>query len=386
MKKNKKPEVVHMVTSANSVGLMKGQLSYLIKSGFNVTVITSPGSSLYEAKTKEKINVKAIEMERTISPLKDFIALIKIIIYFLRVRPDICNSGTPKAGLLGMIAAWISRVPVKVYTVRGLPLEGASGFKKKILTLTERIACFCADKVICISPSIEKKIIDLKISTNDKTIVFGAGSSNGLQIEDYRLTKETEIEIKEIQKKNNLNRYDFIIGYVGRINNFKGVEELVDVFENLQKQYKKIALLLVGKKEEKDSISDEINEKIINNPHIIEIGRVDNPVPYYYIMDILAFPTHREGFGNVSIEAQATGTPVITTNATGAIDTVVDGVTGYIIDVGDTQALQKAILKLMKNPNLIETLGENGKKRVEKEFDSRIIWNGLEKLYRSELK
>src|SRR5699024_4466135 len=173
-----------MVTSANSVGLMKGQLSYLIKSGFNVTVITSPGSSLYEAKTKEKINVKAIEMERTISPLKDFIALIKIIIYFLRVRPDICNSGTPKAGLLGMIAAWISRVPVKVYTVRGLPLEGASGFKKKILTVVQRISCWSDEKVNGISPSIEKKIIDLKICINDKAIVLGDRSSNDLEIED----------------------------------------------------------------------------------------------------------------------------------------------------------------------------------------------------------
>lgn len=385
METKKKPKVVHMVTIANSVGLMRGQLSYLNKSGFDVTVIASPGEKLEKAKVEEDVNIKGINMERTISPFKDIISLIKIIIYFLKIKPDICNSGTPKAGLLGMLAAWFTRVPIKVYTIRGLPFEGFKGLKRRILILTEKIACACADKVICISPSIERIAIEYKLTTSDKTIVFGEGSSNGLQLERFEKSEKVEYEIEKIKKKYDLNKYNFIIGYVGRINNFKGIKELVLAFENLQQKYKGIALLMVGQREKKDAISNDISQRMLNNPNIIEVGRVDNPVPYYYIMDVLAFPTYREGFGNVSIEAQATGTPVVTTNATGAVDTVVNNQTGFIINVGEVQTLEKAIEKFLEHPELIDQMGKAGRKRVEEKFDSKIIWNGIESLYKEQL-
>lgn len=381
----KPPKVVHMVTVADSIILMRGQLNYLIKNGFDVTVISSPGKKLNIAKKEEKVNIKAIKMERTISPIKDIISLFKIIIYFLKIKPDICNSGTPKAGLLGMLAAWITRVPFKVYTMRGLPFEGATGLKRKLLILTERVACACADKVICISPSLRKVALNYKLTSTNKIIVFGSGSSNGLQLERFEKNESVEAEISSIKNEYNLSKYDFIIGYVGRINNFKGVKETVIAFERLQKKYKNIALLLVGPKEKKDPIPEDINQKIVNNGDIIEIGSVDNPIPYYYIMDVLAFPTYREGFGNVSIEAQATGTPVITTNATGSVDTVEDGETGYIINIGDEVALEKAIEKFINNPELVKEMGNKAVKRVKEKFDSKIIWDSLVKLYWSNI-
>lgn len=378
------PRVIHMVTSPNSVSLMTGQLAYLNKSGFDVTVIASPGRELDQVGKKEKVNTKAIEMKREISPLKDIISLIKIILYFLKVKPDICNAGTPKAGLLGMIAAWLTRVPFRVYTIRGLRFEGVSGYKKWILMLTEKIACFCAHKVICISPSLEKKVINLKLTTQNKTVVIGSGSSNGLQVDNYKSTDYIKRQIKKIQLEYNLNKYHFIIGFVGRVNYDKGIEELVKVFESIQREVENIGLLIIGEKETNNSISPSIKHTIKSNPDIIETGRVENPVPYYYIMDVLVFPTHREGFGNVSIEAQATGTPVITTNATGAIDTVIDRETGYITDIGDKKALKYLLIKLMNNPDLISYLGNNGKERVEREFRSIIIWEGLRNLYRTD--
>lgn len=380
---NKKLKVVHMITSAGSMNLMKGQLNYLVKAGHDVTVITSPGKGLYEAARRENVKIKEINMARTINPIKDFISLIKIIYFFLIVKPDVCNAGTPKAGLLGMIAAKITNVPCKVYTNRGTPFEGSQGLKKRILIATEKISCICADKVICISPSIKDILIHYNITTNKKTVVFGIGSSNGLQLEKYNYTNEIENKVNQIKNNYDLEKYNFILGSVGRLNNFKGTKETVLAFERLQKKYKNICLILVGVKEKKDPISKEINDKILNNPDIIEIGKVNDPIPYYYLMDVLSFPTYREGFGNVSIEAQATGTPVITTDATGSINTILQNETGFLVEIKDVESLENTIKKCIENPQLVKRMGNNGKKWVMENFDSKLIWESLNELYKN---
>lgn len=370
-----------MITSASSMSLMKGQLNYLVNAGYDVTVITSPGKNLYKAAQRENVKVKEIKMERTISPFKDLIALIKIIFYFIKIKPDICNAGTPKAGLLGMIAARLTKVPLKIYTNRGTPFEGSQGLKKRILIATEKITCLCADKIICISPSIKDILVKYNITSNKKTVLFGIGSSNGLQLEKYKFTSNIERKVNEIIKVHGLEKYKFILGSVGRMNNFKGTKETVLAFESLQKKYKNICLLFIGAKEEKDPISKDINDKIINNPNIIEIGKVSDPVPYYYIMDVLSFPTYREGFGNVSIEAQATGTPVVTTDATGSVNTILHNKTGFLVNVKSVDSLEKAITKFIESPQLIEEMGNSGKEWVVKNFDSKLIWSSLDELY-----
>jgi len=382
---DKKLKVVHMITTAGSMNLMKGQLNYLVKSGHDVTVVTSPGKGLYEAARRENVKIKEINMARTINPIKDLISLIKIIYFFLIVKPDVCNAGTPKAGLLGMIAAKLTNVPFRVYTNRGTPFEGSQGIKKRILITTEKIACLCADKVICISPSIKEILIRHNITTNKKTVVFGIGSSNGLQLEKYKYTNEIENKINQIKNNYDLEKYNFILGSVGRLNNFKGTKETVLAFERLQKKYKNICLILVGVKEKKDAISKEINDKIVNNPDIIEIGKVKDPIPYYYLMDVLSFPTYREGFGNVSIEAQATGTPVITTNATGSINTILHNETGILIEIQDVESLENAIKKCIENTQLVKKMGSNGKEWVMENFDSKLIWGSLNELYKDNI-
>jgi len=382
---NKKTKVVHMVTSSQSIGLMKGQLRYLVDSGYEVTVVSSAGPKLIEAIQNEKVNVKAVEMERTIKPIKDLIALLKLIILFLRLKPDICNAGTPKAGLLGMIASKVTGVKFKVYTNRGIAFEGSNGIKRKILKLTEKIACRFADKIICISPSIEKSLIKNHITSKRKTVVFGKGSSNGLQLNKFKKDEKIQREIEEIKNTINLNQFNLIIGYVGRINNFKGVKETVLAFEKLQKKYNNIGLLLIGAKESKDEINNETELKIANNKGIIEIGRVDNPIPYYFIMDVLSFPTYREGFGNVSIEAQATGTPVITTNATGSIDTVIDKKTGFIINIRNVKELEEKLEELLNDKELLNEMGKNARDWVWKNFESQKIWKAISDLYRENI-
>lgn len=377
----KKKKVIHMVTMPQSIGLMRGQLNYLKEKGYEISVVTSSGERLNEFNKKQDIHGEAIDMGRAFSPLKDLKSLFKIINYFKKVKPDIVNAGTPKAGLLGMIAAKITRVPYKVYTNRGMPFERHTGVKRRILMLTEKVACSCADKVICISPSIQEVLISNNIVSQDKTIVFGIGSSNGLDLKRFQYTAEVERKVKDIRESFGLTDESFVIGNVGRINNFKGVTELVLSFEELQNKYNHVYLLLVGPIETKDSISVEIRKKIENNDKIIYVGPQKDPVPYFYVMDIFAFPTYMEGFGNTSIEAQATGTPVIATNVTGAKDTIINDKTGILIEKQNVEELTNAIDKFINNAELVRDMGENGKEFVHENFDNKIIWEGLSELY-----
>ncbi|MDR9793255.1 glycosyltransferase family 4 protein [Aeribacillus pallidus] len=368
--------VLHAVTVSKSLKLMKGQLSYLKKLGYEVSAVSSPGKEIDTFAEMEKVNIKQIKMAREISPLSDIISLIKIIRFLLKYRPHIVNTGTPKAGLLLSIAAWLTRVPVRIYTVRGLRLETTYGYKRKILLYSERIACFCSHRVVAVSESLRKRMIELKLAPREKIIVLGSGSSNGIQVNKVQELSETKIDIS-------LETDSFKIGFVGRITKDKGVIELLQAFRNLRKKYDNIKLLILGDFETGDPIPDSERRYIETDPKILFLGFQQNPFPYYKFMDIFVLPSHREGFANVCLEAALFDLPIITTNATGAIDTVIDGKTGLIYEVGNVKQLEEKIEYLIRNPHIRKKMGIEGKKRVAQEFSSERIWNELGYLYKT---
>jgi glycosyltransferase involved in cell wall biosynthesis len=368
--------VLHAVTVSKSLKLMKGQLSYLKKLGYEVSVVSSPGKEIDTFAEMEKVNIKQIKMAREISPLSDIISLIKVIRYLLKYRPHIVNTGTPKAGLLLSVAAWLTRVPIRIYTVRGLRLETTYGYKRKILLFTERIACLCSHRVIAVSESLKKRMIELKLAPEKKIIVLGSGSSNGIQVSKVQELSKTNIDIS-------LEPDSFKIGFVGRITKDKGVIELLQAFRNVRKKYNNIKLLILGDFETGDPIPDSERRYIETDPNILFLGFQQNPFPYYKFMDIFVLPSHREGFANVCLEAALFELPIITTNATGAIDTVIDGKTGLIYEVGNVKQLEEKIEFLIRNPEIRKKMGIEGKKWVTKEFPSERIWNALDNLYKT---
>lgn len=371
--------VLHAVTVSKSLKLMKGQLSYLKNLGYEVSVVSSPGKEIDTFAEMEKVNIKQIKMAREISPLSDIISLIKVIRYLLKYRPHIVNTGTPKAGLLLSVAAWLTRVPIRVYTVRGLRLETASGYKRKILLFTERIACLCSHRIIAVSESLRKRIIELKLAPKEKIVVLGSGSSNGIQVSRAQELSKMNVDI-------NVEADSFRIGFVGRITKDKGIIELLQAFRNLRKKYHNIKLIILGDFETGDPIPDSERRYIETDPNILFLGFQQNPFPYYKFMDIFVLPSHREGFANVCLEAALMGLPIITTNATGAIDTVIDGKTGLIYEVGNVKQLEEKIEFLIRNPEIRKKMGIEGKKWITKEFSSERIWNGLDNLYKALLK
>jgi glycosyltransferase involved in cell wall biosynthesis len=376
--------IANVVTSADSIKLMGNQLNLLQEHCFDVHLVSSPGTDLDNLNKKRIIKTVAIPMKREINLLHDIISLWKLVLFMIKIRPQLTNVSTPKAGLLAGLAAWLTLIPIRVYTLRGLRLETTTGLKRLLLIGTEWIACACAHQVICISPSLRDRAVSLRIVKAHKAIVLGAGSSNGLDLDKFIRTESMNEEIANIRLKYNIQSSDKVIGYVGRLTKDKGITELVNAFRslNIANNNQIIKLMLVGYYEDSDRLPEYVLSIIDSDPNIIFTGYVKNSAPYYYVFDVFAFPSHREGFGNVSIEAAAAGKPVVTTNATGAVDTVVHNVTGLIINKGDEKQLADSLSKLLMDPDYAKQLGVNGMERVRVEFSSTRIGNELISQYK----
>jgi len=357
---------------------MRGQLRFLRQAGFDVSVVSSPGPKLYAAAADEGVKVYAVPMAREISGLSDLVSLWRLWRLMRRVRPTITNVGTPKAGLLGGIASCLSRVPCRVYTLRGLRCETSTGLKRWSLVLAERIACLCAHRVICVSDSLREKAIEIGIAGSRKFVVLASGSSNGVDIDRFTPTTERLCQAATLRNSLGIPANAYVIGFVGRFTRDKGISELIEAFVRLR-QRPDLYLLLVGDFEEGDPVSGDIRKAIENDPQIIHTGMVCDTAPYYYLVDVLALPTYREGFPNTVLEAQVAGKPVVTTHATGARDAVQDGITGILVPVGNAESLASAISRLIEHPEIAQKMGKTGQDRVQQEFRQDVIWKALER-------
>ena len=374
--------ILHAVTDPMSTILMCGQLAYLKTNGFDPAILSGPGKELEQIGAKEGYPVYSVAMKREIAPGYDLRALFQIWHLLRRIRPMICNSGTPKAGLLVGLAAWLTRVPCRVYTLRGLRLETARGWKRMILTLTEKIACFTAHRVVCVSASLRERAIALGLVARSKTVLLGAGSSNGVDPSRFEPTPEKAALAASLREKLGIRPNQPVIGFAGRFTRDKGLPELVTAFQSIRKELPGAILILIGDYEDGDPVPKNIRDAIELEAGIRRIEFTSQIELYYLVMNLFVLPTHREGFPNTVLEAQATGLPVITTDATGAVDAVDNGITGLITPVGDTAKLAEAVLALLSDPIRMQSMGRLGRERIFREFRNETLWEALASLYR----
>ena len=370
------------ITAEGSVNLLLGQLAFYKSQGYE-TYLLAPYSERSAAFCKnEGCEHLIIDIEREISPLKDLKTLWKIYKIFKAVKPDIINLGTPKVSLLGMIAAFVVGVPKRIYTCRGFRFEHETGNKRKVLIAMEKITSFFAHKVICISNSVENLGIKHHIFKKNKSIVIKKGSSNGVNLALFNPNEANFINVKnELQQKYNL-KDKFVFGFLGRIVDRKGINELFEVFCEMYQTNKNIILFLVGPFEISQIKDKLLIEKIDNHPGIINYGRIkQEEVPGFILaMNVFVLPAWWEGFGNVLVQAAAMGIPVISTTGTGTIDAVSDGFNGILIPVKDKKKLKEAMINLNEETILRQQFGENGKSWA-KNFDRDLIWQELHKIY-----
>jgi len=371
------PRLLVLITSALSLNLLRGQLRFFREAGFDVTVACSPDPFLESFAREERVRAEAIPMSRQIDPLRDVISLWRIWKCIRRHRPTVMSVSTPKAGLLGGLAAWLSRVPCRVYVLRGLRGETSRGARRFLLFFFERVACRMAHRVICVSESLREQAIRFGIVAPERAVVLGEGSSNGVDASRFAPTPERVRQAAALRISFGIPHDAPIVGFVGRFTRDKGIKDLLQSFSFLRESFPGLRLLLVGEFEKGDDVPADIRNQIFADPRIICTGFVRDPAPYYHVMDILALPSRREGFPNVVSEAHAAGKPVVGASATGIVDAVRDGIDGILVPVGDSRALAEAIAGLLRQPQLARKMGHAGRERAEREFRPQRIWAAL---------
>jgi glycosyltransferase involved in cell wall biosynthesis len=380
------PRVAHVVTSDFALLLMRGQVQYLQRLGFDVTLICSPGERLDALGRMEGVQIIELSIAREIAPFRDLVSLWRLWRILHRLSPDLTNVGTPKAGLLGGFAAWVTRIPCRFYTLRGLRFETTNGLKRWLLAYAERLACCFAHRVICVSPSLREKAVASGFTSRERTVVFGSGSSNGVDASRFAPTPERIRKGAELRRELGIPLLAPVVGFLGRLTCDKGIPELVQAFLRLGDQFPDLRLLLLGCFEEEDPLPVETRRCIEMHRNVIFKGFIEDTAPYYALVDVLVLPSHREGFPNVVLEAHAAGKPVVAARATGVVDAVVDGETGLLFPVGDVAALADALARLLTDKTLASKLGLAGQERIKREFRQERIWEALCEEYVRRLK
>jgi len=341
MKKNK---FFLITTVPMSLSFFKGQIGKLSKD-FDITLISSPGEELEQIAYAESVKYSAIHMKRDIAIKDDILSLLKFLWLFIRQRPDIIHCNTPKGSLLGLVAGYITRVPVRIYYVHGLRYEGATGKKRQLLVVLEKLNCFCATHIIAVSHGIKQKVQDEL--TSKKVSVIHHGSANGMPVKEFLTENYDDYAIR---KSYGITKQDFVFGFVGRLVADKGINELVHAFNMFEQ--KNVKLVIVGRYEhELDPLNQETLDIIKANPNIIEMGFQKDVKKFLAIMDLFVSPSYREGFGLSVLEANLMKVPVLVTSITGYSEIVREGKNGFFVNPKDTLELFNKMQEFSQSRN-----------------------------------
>ena len=368
--------------------LLKGQLRFMASNGFDVKGVSSEGEELKEVRENEGIVMEAINMSRKITPFQDLKSLWEMWNFLRKEKPQIVHTHTPKAGIIGMLAARLAGVPHRLHTVAGLPLMEATGIKRKILNFVEKLTYSSATRVYPNSKGLYNFILQNNFTQSNKLKIIANGSSNGINTTFFSPAQVSEIEKITLREKLNIQPDDFVFVFVGRIVSDKGINELIKAFSELQtaknNELTGIKLLLVGGLESYlDPLNPETLAEINQNKDIISVGFQQDVRPFFAISDALAFPSYREGFPNVVMQAGAMGLPSIVSDINGCNEIIVEGENGLIIPPKNVEKLKEKMLTLAKDKNLYIKLKENSRRMIENRYEQSVVWKALLEEYES---
>lgn len=376
-----KKKLVRIATIPLSLNVFCRGLLAELSSEYEVVAVSSPGSELDEIAQREGVRTVAIPMQRHIAPLSDLISLVRLFRLFRRERPDIVHSMTPKAGLLAMMAARMARVPARVHTFTGLVFPSASGLKRQLLMLTDRITCRCATHVVPEGEGVKRDLQRFGI-TRKPMQVLGYGNVRGIDLDYYCRTAAIESQASSLRRSLSIPPHAFVYVFVGRITHDKGIDELVSAFCHLYAKRSDVYLMLVGDEESIDPLAPATRSKISKAYNIFHFGWQSDVRPWYAAANALVFPSHREGFPNVVIEACAMGLPCIVTDINGSNEIIVEGHNGTIIPPNDADKLYQAMKKIVElRAHTTATMAANARQSVASRFEQSYVRQCLKDFY-----
>ncbi len=349
---------------------------------FDILAVSSNLKELDEVAKIENVRTFPVEMTRTISPLKDLLSIIKLYFLFKKEKPDIVHSHTPKAGFVAMTASWLARVPHRLHTVAGLPLDEAQGFKRKLLLFIEKLTYRFAHRIYPNSKGLLDFISNNKLCPRKKLKIIGNGSSNGIDTNYFGTNESIQEQARELRNRFKIKKDDFVFCFVGRIVRDKGIIELHNAFVSLTAENKNCKLLLLGNFEnELDPLPHNITESFKNNPDIIHAGYQTDIRPFLELSDLFVFPSYREGFPNVVMQALCFNLPCIVTNINGSNEIISNNINGLIVDKKDSHSLYLAMKELVNNSDKLKLLSENTRNSIEEKYDRKKQWYLIYKEY-----
>lgn len=350
------------------------QAEYYSSLGWDVHIVCAPTQGIETLRQSDAITVHEVPMSREPSPMRDVISLFQWIKVLRSIDPDIVMSGTPKAGLLGMAASWITRVPARVYLLRGLRAEGLTGVRRSVSLRLERLACRMSTEVVSVSASLMERYISLGLTDSQSIRVLGHGSSNGVDTDHFH--PPTRQEQRLAKHRWGFADSDVVIGYVGRLSEDKGILDLVAAYE-LVAGNGQLKIMLVGPDDSHGVFSNRLVRSAGVEDNFLFVDALFDPREALWAMDILAHPSIREGFPNVVLEAAACGLPVVTTCATGCIDSIVPGDTGLIYEPHEVGQLAQQLTLLIEDGETRKQLGSAARSHVMRNFDHSRVWQEM---------
>ncbi len=373
--------------------LLDGQLGFLNRE-FEVVGLAADTGLLKAVGEREGIRVIEVPMHRDIALWSDLKCLCRLAGIFRKEKPFIVHSNTPKGSLLSMIAAWLTRVPNRIYLVTGLRLQGEKGAKRWLLKTMERIACSCATKVIPEGLGVKKTLIEEGITRKPLEVVHN-GNINGIDMAYYS-PEACPKSREEMRQELGLGEDDFAFVFIGRIVGDKGMNELAEVMKSFDRSFDKpfdrlraafrdhFKLILVGPFESELDPLKEGNEEFFRaSENVRYVGYQSDVRPYLLAADALVFPSYREGFPNVVMQAGAMELPSIVTDINGCNEIIIEGKNGRIIPPRDKDALMNMMTWFVEHPTEVAEMASNARVMIASRYDRKDVWNALLKMYKS---
>ena len=351
---------------------------------FNITLVSSDEERLAKVASDQGVQYFPLEITRKITPLQDLRCLVRLVRFLRQEKPHFVHSHTPKAGIIGMLAAYIAGVPVRMHTVAGLPLMEATGVKRWVLKTVERITYFCSTHVYPNSRGLETFILQNKFCIPKKTKVLGSGSSNGIDTSYFDPEQVTQAQQVALKSELSIEPKDFVFCFVGRLVKDKGVNELIDAFIQISKKHLNVKLLTVGHTEaDLDPLLPKTLHNIKFNERIIEVGFQKDIRSYLAITDLFIFPSYREGFPNVILQANAMGVPCIVSDINGCNELIKQGENGLIVPAKNSKILKEQMELLLENPSQLKASKAEIRNFIRLNFEREVFWELLLKEYKA---